>query len=104
MSPDLSVVSSSEGARGRMEIAQRIVDALLNEDDISNATHGNYDAETFRIRLGAIWRGRVAEVLDAVLPAPPREPGGQEREERKSGVALVTDVGSFDRKYQSSFR
>ncbi len=44
-------------------LAEVIVDDLLNEHDIDNATHGNYDAETFRIRLRDVWVKRVATVL-----------------------------------------
>lgn len=34
--------------------------------DVPDATHGNYDAETFRVRTGRVWANLIAEALAAV--------------------------------------
>lgn len=65
-------------------LAQQIVKALLNERDIENATHGNYDAETFRRRIGEQWVNTVEAIIgpmrvaikhgDVVITPLPCEP------------------------------
>lgn len=68
-------------------LAAEIVEALIGSEgqqDIDDATHGNYDARTLMIRIGDRWRRKVEAVLvrDSALSVEPSSPRNPERVRR----------------------
>lgn len=73
-------------------LAERIVNMLLSsdDDDICDATHGNYDAETLRIRIGSKWQGKLSALL--LREGPPQDTIARKPADRLNVLLKRIDV------------